>query len=500
MSLSGFAYGAEWDRQGKGPVKVFILAGQSNMQGMGRGDDLPKAAQEPGDEGKDFKRLIDASGNVIVRKDVWIYYGGKKGNLTHRYGAGGRMGPEFGFGWEMGERLKNQVLLIKAAWGGHSLKEKFLPPSAGGPGPSYTEMVKTVHMVLDNLKKHFPGYDGSGYEIVGLVWHQAWNDAIDRGQRNESPSYKSYSERQKMLLEDLRKEFKTPGMLMTIGENGIHGPGKDRFGFRKAQARTAEFPELQKTVRFVKTAHFWDTNPKYRSNAPFHYNGSCRTFYRKGVAFGKAMWEMMPKITLEDLPRHVDKDSKGAYEALTKRQYAKAYAELRKFEKAYEANRVGKKLDEDALDIQETVLDILKREIDGPIETAIDELTQAKARGDLYKLSIDYPKYKKAYSGVASFDKSTDGFDTELKTPQGRRTVSAGRRFYTIILRLARIEAQVKGERTADHSKGYDHLLKGFAREENKSIYAKAALIAAEKLADPKHKLASADAYVQMVK
>ena len=195
-------------------VKVFILAGQSNMVGTGLSEHIKMAADE-GD--KDFKRLLDAGGNVIERKDVWIIYGGRKGNLTVGYGGRGhQIGPEFGFGWEMGERLTNQILLIKTAWGGHSLKEKFLPPSAGGPGPSYASMVKTVHEVLDNLKDHFPDYDGSGYEIVGLVWHQAWNDMIDRGQRGESPPYKTYTDRQAMLIQDLRKEFKTPGMLMTI--------------------------------------------------------------------------------------------------------------------------------------------------------------------------------------------------------------------------------------------------------------------------------------------
>ena len=69
------------DRPGKGPLKVFILAGQSNMVGTGLNTHLQLAAAE-GESGRDFKRLLDSNGNVIERKDVWIYYNGRTGNLT----------------------------------------------------------------------------------------------------------------------------------------------------------------------------------------------------------------------------------------------------------------------------------------------------------------------------------------------------------------------------------------------------------------------------------
>jgi len=180
----------------KGPVKVFILAGQSNMEGQG------KIAADPKSKGgkgslqylvKDpatavrFKHLVDKDGKWIVRDDVWIWYLGRKGKLTVGYGArADRIGPELGFGVVMGDCLDNQVLLVKVAWGGKSLAKDFRPPSSGGEvGPSYKEMIGHVKEVLANLKTLFPDYDGRGYELAGFGWHQGWNDRVNQAFNDE---------------------------------------------------------------------------------------------------------------------------------------------------------------------------------------------------------------------------------------------------------------------------------------------------------------------------
>ena len=163
----------------KSPVKVFILAGQSNMEGHG----IIKI--DPGrNEGKGsleylvkdaatknrYKHLVDETGQWIVRDDVWIWYLGRQGGLTVGYGARNDwIGPELQFGHVVGDYFDNQVLLIKTAWGGKSLAKDFRPPGSGGEvGPYYVEMMKDVKDVLANLKQHFPGYDGRGYELAGF--------------------------------------------------------------------------------------------------------------------------------------------------------------------------------------------------------------------------------------------------------------------------------------------------------------------------------------------
>jgi len=111
------------------------------------------------------------------------------GRLARNYG------PVFGngvvdgaFGYFMGEALDEQVLLIKFATGGQSLYVNFCPPSAGMPqgvkpedvGGAYRALVAYVHDALDNLKKRFPGYDEkAGYQIVGFVWFQGYNDLFN---------------------------------------------------------------------------------------------------------------------------------------------------------------------------------------------------------------------------------------------------------------------------------------------------------------------------------
>ena len=72
-----------WARQqaSAGPVKVFILAGQSNMQGAGavrsepehnggRGS-LEYLVEDPASAAR-YAHLVDDEGDWVVRDDVWI--------------------------------------------------------------------------------------------------------------------------------------------------------------------------------------------------------------------------------------------------------------------------------------------------------------------------------------------------------------------------------------------------------------------------------------------
>ena len=104
----------------KKPVKVFILAGQSNMEGKGRVDPLLNH-QITAPETKDFFAHLHKDGKYIKRDDVWINYLERRGKLTVGYGSPGRIGLELEFGHVMGNHFEEPVLLIKAAWGGKSI-------------------------------------------------------------------------------------------------------------------------------------------------------------------------------------------------------------------------------------------------------------------------------------------------------------------------------------------------------------------------------------------
>ena len=293
------------------PLKVFLLAGQSNMEGKGAVNTLDYLGEDPR-HGHLLDGLKEEDGSWTVREDVWIWFLGRKGELTVGFGSEGSshgplIGPELGFGMVVGDRIENQVLLIKTAWGGKDVASDFLPPGAGGPGPYYTRMLNHVREVLGDLEAHFPDYDGRGFELAGFVWFQGWNDMVN-GEKTAA-----YAERLAQMIRDLRGELDAPDLPVVIGELGVGGdePSAGVARFREAHEAVALVPELEDTVRFVRTAPFYDPvadelfrhdvwkgpdkDRFYRiaSDRPYHYLGSGKTYYLMGRAFGEGMLELL---------------------------------------------------------------------------------------------------------------------------------------------------------------------------------------------------------------
>ena len=115
------------------PVKVFILAGQSNMEGQavvdldgknynfGKGT-LVSLMNDPA-KAPTFKHLKDAKGEWTVREGVWVRYRRENGPLLAGplalgfsvYGDRHHFGPELQFGHVIGDHIPGQVLLVKTA-------------------------------------------------------------------------------------------------------------------------------------------------------------------------------------------------------------------------------------------------------------------------------------------------------------------------------------------------------------------------------------------------
>ena len=280
----------------RAPVKVFILAGQSNMEGQGmiRGEKpgtLETLVKDPATAPR-FKHLVDAQGKWVVREDVWIWYLGRTGGLTVGYTPKeDAIGPELQFGHVVGDAIEAPVLLIKTAWGGKSLAKDFRPPGAGGEvGPFYTAMMTHVKEVLANLKTLFPRYEGQGYEIAGFGWHQGWNDRINQAYNEE------YEKNLAHLIRDVRKELGVPKLPFVIAETGMTGPEEKHpraLSLMKAQAAVAEYPEFKGNVAFVGTKEFWRPAEVSPANQGFHWNRNAETYFLIGEAMGKAMLKLM---------------------------------------------------------------------------------------------------------------------------------------------------------------------------------------------------------------
>ena len=288
---------------GKGPVKVFILAGQSNMEGQGvikmdparnegKGT-LEYLVKDPATRDR-FKHLVDAKGAWVVRDDVWIWYLGRKGGLTVGYGAkAGLIGPELQFGHLMGDYFENQVLLIKLAWGGKSLAKDFRPPSSGGEvGPFYTEVVKQTKEVLANLKTNFPDYDGRGYELAGFGWHQGWNDGCSPAQAAE------YEKNMANFIRDIRKDLGAKDLPFVIANSGFGGREQKidrRLQVINGQIAVAGYEEFKKTVACVETRDFFRPPELSPTRQGYHWNGNAETYFLIGDGMGKAMVDILSR-------------------------------------------------------------------------------------------------------------------------------------------------------------------------------------------------------------
>ena len=299
------------------PLEVYILAGQSNMEGQARigtfdyiGDD-PKTAPM-------LKDMRGPDGKPRVCERVWISYltgspergmlGEGFGKLTAGYGArsnpkenGGKIGPEFTFGIAMEKAYDGPILIIKTAWGGKSLSTDFRPPSAGPyvlprrtrelwakhprgahgipkaddrpewqaekaarAGRYYRLMIEHVKKVLADPKRVVPAYDAkAGHEIAGFVWFQGWNDMCDGHtypDRHKPGGYDEYSRLMACFIRDVRKELRAPNLPFVIGVIGVHGDeATGRLAnLRPAMAAPAAMLEFKGTVPAVQTAPYYD--------------------------------------------------------------------------------------------------------------------------------------------------------------------------------------------------------------------------------------------------
>jgi hypothetical protein len=264
----------------EGRVQVFVLAGQSNMEGYGHVRTLPHLADLPGGS-ELLGRFRAPDGSWAVRDDVFVYFhsGATVGNLGVGFGAHRDfVGPELAFGTLMGDALDAPVLLIKTAWGGKDLHFDFRPPSAGklpypidpaafaerggeaGVGESFRHIVTDVKDCLARMGELFPALKGRGYDIVGLVWFQGWNEMFPSKGCEFERVVADYPTLYADLVQDLEHELGVTRLPSVVGEMGVDGEQATGHivELRKRQAEIATQPRLSGKVLFVRTADLWD--------------------------------------------------------------------------------------------------------------------------------------------------------------------------------------------------------------------------------------------------
>ena len=344
------------------PLKVFILAGQSNMEGHAAISTFDYIGKDPLTAPL-LKEMRNPDGTPRVCDKVWMSYltgpydgsanGEGLGKLTAGFGErgnqptklSGKIGPEFTFGIFMEKELKEPIIIIKTAWGGRSLNTEFRPPSAGqyklpkqiqevwdkypqgahgvpkledrkkwqadkdaASGVFYRMMIDHVKKVLADPKRVCPEYDAKdGYELAGFVWLQGFNDLVD-GTTYPGPDqpgkYDVYSDLLAKFIRDVRKDLSAPKMPFVIGILGVDGEGKN-VNFRKAMAAPANMPEFKGNVVAVETAPFWDHAIAAAQPKQGEYNnivGIAHTLKKDGSFDREWKWENYWKPIGKPLP------------------------------------------------------------------------------------------------------------------------------------------------------------------------------------------------------
>jgi hypothetical protein len=318
------------------PLKVFILAGQSNMEGHAEMRTFDYIGKDPLTAPL-LKEMRNPDGTPRVCENVWMSYltgpydgsanGEGLGKLTAGFGArgdqpttmGGKIGPEFTFGIFMDKALDEPILIIKTAWGGRSLNTEFRPPSAGpyklpkqvqdewdkhpqgahgvpkledrkkwqddkdaASGVFYRMMIEHVKKVLADPKRVCPEYDEkAGFELAGFVWLQGFNDLVDGTTYpgpDEPGKYDEYSRLLAHFIRDVRKDLSAPKMPFVIGVLGVGGETQN-LHFRNAMAAPADMPEFKGNVIAVETAPFWDKDIEAAFTNQDTYNNILATAY-----------------------------------------------------------------------------------------------------------------------------------------------------------------------------------------------------------------------------
>jgi len=246
----------------KKPIKIYLMAGQSNMEGHNYfGQEC--TTRFPG---------IDKP-----RDDVWCIRAGKiSGPLKCGFGGGAAsdnvFGPELVMGRILGEAVENPIIMFKSATGGTQLHTRWRPPSAvkgagGKVGDLYSRMMRRFHRFLANPKVDYPQYDGRKFELAGFIWFQGENDSLAEVTPGDPKTgfWNYYEDNLRNLIHDVRAELAVPELPVLIFQIGPAPVWNRKGGGKVIRAAQKKVAEADANAAWVSTM---DLHPKAHYNTP----------------------------------------------------------------------------------------------------------------------------------------------------------------------------------------------------------------------------------------
>ena len=251
--------------------KVFLFAGQSNMDGRANGAELSAV---------DLRRL------KAVAPRIQFYYNHQPVTslqlttptkyIKRKFNLETSFGPELFFGISLAEKYpEEEFIFIKRAKGGTSLYGCWNPNWVAEKAALMNEVdqPKLFEDFISYSKKVLSTYDPSEYEIAGMLWVQG---EADSGVKKWGPKpADTDSENLKTFIHEVRKEFDLPKLAFMIFQVGH---GKVVEGMEKVAAEDSDVSLIPQS-RNKKSPNFYEKNPPPIG----HY--TARSMKRIGEAF-----------------------------------------------------------------------------------------------------------------------------------------------------------------------------------------------------------------------
>lgn len=250
-------------------LDIYLLAGQSNMDGRGKIKNLEKALQTPSENTIIFYRNPPHASDGWQPLQPGFSIAPKyKGDIPSE-----TFGPEIGFAIELEKaQPETSFAFIKGSKGGTSLRKDWQPGTKGDPesqGLIYQNFIETISRATKALEEK-----GHQYQFKGLIWHQ--------GESDKKTSAERHQKRLHELLRRLREDLNEPQLPVVLGQVFDN---KERDTIRTAILAASQKDPLSEVIE-TKDLNTWDPGT--------HFNASSQL--TMGKRFAKEMLKLQSSL------------------------------------------------------------------------------------------------------------------------------------------------------------------------------------------------------------
>lgn len=260
--------------EGSKPVKVFLFAGQSNMEGA-------DAHRDRIDQFPAFRGAGAVQSNVLFVSLPRDPEG--KGAVWGPMVAGEPFGSEVTFARMVGSREAGSIAIIKSAIGGTTMAYDWNPDAPEKGQKLYPRTLRLVRESMAELERR-----GMNPRLEAVMWHQGENDMLDRRLNT------NYAAGLTRMIARLRQDLGVPELkwyVAEVSEKGIWGMDHRPYLaiLRRQQDQVLAADRL---LKWVPTSHLAF---EVMGGGQPHYHFGTQGQLQLGEAFGQAYLDAMSR-------------------------------------------------------------------------------------------------------------------------------------------------------------------------------------------------------------